>query len=201
MATSATTPIAFAQRVHVFSIRLAIRARHPRSYFPSLGHTLNRLHSDAHPLPDSEHKELLSYLILDYACREEDMVSAFELRARARKEHGFHSQTVDQVLDALMHDNWVVFWRVYNSVDSYLRAVLNWAVDRVRRHALKAVGSAYLSVHVSWILGGCTGDEENWTWERLVDKENLGWEKEGDKIIIRRPKARPAPNPGSASAA
>lgn len=129
------------------------------------------------------------------------MVSAFEWRARARQEHGFHSQTVDQVLDALMHDNWIVFWRVYNRVDSELRAMLKWAVDRVRRHALKAVGSAYLSVDASWVLGGCTGDEENWTWEKLVETEKLGWEKEGDKIIIKRPRARPAPTPKPAPAA
>ncbi|KAJ5155497.1 SAC3/GANP/Nin1/mts3/eIF-3 p25 [Penicillium capsulatum] len=200
MATAATTPIPFAQQVHVFSIRLAIRARHPPSYYPSLKHSLHQLHSDSHPLPDSEYKDLVSYLILDYACREEDMVSAFELRARARQEHGFRSQTVDQVLDAVMHDNWIVFWQVYNRVDSYLRAVMNWAVDRVRRHALKAVGSAYFNVHVSWILGGCTGDEENWTWEKLVATEKLGWEKEGDRVIIRRPKARPAPKPEPANA-
>lgn len=200
MATAATTPVPFAQRVHVFSIRLAIRARHPPSYYPSLKHILHRLHSHSHPLPDSEYKELVSYLILDYACREEDLVSAFELRARARQEHGFRSQTVDQVLDAVMHDNWIVFWQIYNNVDSYLRAVLNWAVDRIRRHALKAVGSAYFNVHVSWILGGCTGDEESWTWEKLVETENLGWEKEGDKVIIRRPKTRPAQPPEPATA-
>ncbi|KAJ5989113.1 hypothetical protein N7481_004323 [Penicillium waksmanii] len=195
LATSTTTPAIFSQRVHVFSIRLSIRAQHPPSYFPSLRYSLDRLHSKAHPLPDCEVKEIVSYLILDYACRQNDMVSAFEWRARARKEYGFQSQTIDNVLAALMHDNWVVFWQAHKSVDSYVRAVMTWAVGRVRRQALKAVGSAYLNVHVSWIVGGCTGDEENWTWEKLVEAEKLGWEKEGDKIIIRRPKTRPPPMP------
>lgn len=149
-------------------------------------------------MTDLEVKEMLSYLILDYACRQEDMVSAFELRARARREHAFESPAVDQVLTALTHDNWVVFWQVHKSVDSYMRAVMNWAVDRMRRHALKAVGSAYLNVNVDWIVGGCTGDDVNWTWEKLLEKEKLGWQKEGDKIIIKRPKIR-APPPSQES--
>ncbi|KAJ5235611.1 uncharacterized protein N7469_004779 [Penicillium citrinum] len=195
LATAATTPATFSQRVHVFSIRLSIRAQHPPSYFPSLRYSLEMLHSKSHPLPDCEVKEIVSYLILDFACRQNDMVSAFEWRARARKDYGFESQAIDNVLGALMHDNWVVFWQIHKSVDSYMRAVMNWAVGRVRRQALKAVGSAYLNVHVSWIVGGCTGDEENWTWEKLVEAEKLGWEKEGDKVIIRRPKVRPPPKP------
>ncbi|KAJ5683290.1 SAC3/GANP/Nin1/mts3/eIF-3 p25 [Penicillium macrosclerotiorum] len=192
-ATATTTPIEFAQKVHYLSIRIAIRAHHPPSYFPSLQHSLDELHSKSHPLPESEVKELVSWLILDYACRLGDMASAFELRSRARREYTFHSRTVDQVLSALMHDNWVLFWQVRQNADMHERAVMDWAVDRVRRHALKAVGSAYLNVHVNWIVGGCTGDVEGWTWEKLVETENLGWEKEGDKVIIRRPKPRPAP--------
>ncbi|KAJ6166671.1 hypothetical protein N7470_002118 [Penicillium chermesinum] len=176
----------------------SVHTRPPPSFvFPFLEHTLERLHSKAHPLPAAEVKELVTYLILDYACRQEAMASAFELRARARREHGFHSQVVDRLLESLIQDNWVVFWQVHKSVDSYQRAVMNWAVDRMRRHALKAVGSAYLNVHVSWVVGGCTGGDGSWTWEKLVDTENLGWEREGDKIVIRRPKTRPAPTPAS----
>ena len=122
------------------------------------------------------------------------MVAAFDLRARARSEYGFKSQTVDRALAALMHDNWIVFWRVRSSVDSYMRAVMNLAVDRVRRHALKAVGSAYLGVDVNWILEGCTGDR-GWTWEQLVEKEGIGWIKEGDRVIIKKPKVKTEKKP------
>ncbi|KAJ5293984.1 hypothetical protein PENANT_c009G11555 [Penicillium antarcticum] len=199
LATASNTTATFSQRVHIFSIRLSILAHHPPSYFPSLRYSLDKLHSQSHPLPDSEAKELVTYLILDYACRQQDMVAAYELRARARKEHAFHSQTVDKVLAALLHDNWVIFWQLHNSVDSYTRAVMNWASDRVRRHALKAVGSAYLNVHISWILGGCTGDEQNWTWDKLVEVEKLGWAREDDKIIIKRPRQLAAPKPAPTS--
>lgn len=193
LATASTTPVSFSQHVHIFSVRLSIKAKHPPSYFPSLRYLLDRLHSPAHPLAESELKELLSYLILDYACRQEDLVAAFELRAHARRQHAFQSQTVDRILNALAHDNWVVFWRVRKEVDSELRSVIDWAEDRVRRQALKAVGSAYLSVHVAWITEGCTGDG-SWTWEKLVEREKVGWSREGDMVIIKRPKRKPAQN-------
>lgn len=191
LATASTTPVSFSQRVHMFSIRISILAQHPPSYFPSLRYLLDKLHSPSHPLPESELKEFFLYLILDYACRQSDMVAAFELRSRARSKYAIRSQTIDSVLAALMHDNWVVFWRVLKGVDSYIRAVMNWAADRVRRHALKAVGSAYLNVDVAWVIEGCTGDRDSWSWEKLVEVERLGWQKEDDKIIIRRPRRRP----------
>lgn len=188
LASASTTSVSFSQRVHIFSIRLSILAQHPPSYFPSLRYLLENLHSSSHPLTESEINEFTSYLILDYACRQDDMAAAFDLRARSK--HGLKSHTVDRALTALMHDNWIMFWKVRNGVDSYMRAVMNPAVDRVRRHALKAVGSAYLDVDIRWILDGCTGDRGNWTWEQLVQTEKLGWIKEGDKIIIKRPKRK-----------
>lgn len=190
LATASTTPIAFSQRLHVFSIKVAIQARHPPSYFPSLRHLLDDLHTTSNPLPDSELKDHISYLILDYSCRQEDLVSAFELRARARRLYNFQSREVDQVLQAIAHGNWVKFWRARKEVDSFMRAVMDWAEDRVRRQALKAVGKAYLGVDVSWIVEGCTGDS-TWTWEKLAEREKLGWEKQGDRIIIRKPRPKP----------
>ncbi|KAE8390485.1 hypothetical protein ETB97_000066 [Aspergillus alliaceus] len=196
LATASTIPVSFSQRVHVFSVRISIQAKHPPSYFPSLRYLLEKLHSPSHPLPDSELKDLTSYLILDYACRQDDLIAAFELRAQARRKHAFQSHTVDRVLTALAHDNWVVFWQVRKEVDSSIRALMNWAEDRVRRHALKAVGSAYLNVGMQWITEGCTGDK-SWTWDKLVETEKLGWQREGDKIIIRKPKPRPQTVPVS----
>ncbi|GAQ43270.1 hypothetical protein AtubIFM55763_003409 [Aspergillus tubingensis] len=193
LATSSTIPISFSQQVHIFSIKFAIQARHPPSYFPSFRYILEELHTSSHPLPDSDLKDLISYWILDYACRQEDMVAAYQLRARARRRYGFQSSTIDRVLNALAHDNWIVFWQIRQDVDSRMRAVMNWAEDRVRRHALKAVGKAYLSTDTRWVTEGCTGDS-NWTWENLVKAESLGWEKEGDRIIIRKPKQRPQNN-------
>lgn len=189
LVTEATTPVDFAQRVHAFSIRFSILARHPPSYFPSLSRLLYHLHSPSHPLMPSELTEFITYLILDYACREEKLVTAYELRQQAKLKYGFNSEIVDRVLLALTHDNWIAFWRARKDVDGYLRAVMNWSADRVRRKALKIAGSAYLSADVDWIVRGCTG-EEDWTWEKLVKVEKLGWQKEGERIVIRKPKSR-----------
>lgn len=198
LATAKETPIEFIQRVHIFSIRLSIRARHPPSYFPSLRYSLERLHTRAHPLRQTDLNDVVSYLILDYACRQNDMVSALELRAHARRDFAFADTEIDQALCALMHGNWVLFWRVRKNVDSSKQAVMDWAMAQMRRRALKAVGSAYLSVPVELVVGECTGYDEDWTWEKLVEHENLGWEKEGERIIIRRPKIRPPAKPETA---
>lgn len=189
LATSSTAPVPFAQRVHIFSIRLSILARHPPSYFPSLRYLLENLHTTTHPLTPSELTEFTSYLILDYACRQSDMATAYALWARARAKHGFQCVFVERVLAALMHDNWVLFWRTRKAVDGYMRAVMNWAADDVRRRALKAIGRTYMTVNVHWLVENCTG-EEGWTWEKLVETEKLGWQREGDSIRIRKPKSR-----------
>lgn len=100
---------------------------------------------------------------------------------------------MDQVLSALVHDHWVTFWRLRKEVDGYTRAVMDWAADGVRRRALKSVARTYLSVDVKWIVEGCAGGDESWTWESLAEKEGLGWKREGDKIVIKKPRVKVEP--------
>jgi hypothetical protein len=187
LATSsvAASPI-FSQRVHVFSIRLAILALHPPSYHPSLLHLLFVLHSPQYPLPLTELSEMTTYLILDLACRQGEFASAYGLRSTSKLRHGFESRDMDEVLNAVVTRNWVKFWRVRRKVDGYVRAIMQWAVDDMRRDALKALGRAYMSCDLRWVLQSATGGEMN--WEGLVKRENVGWIRGGDKIIIRKPK-------------
>ncbi|KAK2783465.1 hypothetical protein FQN51_004334 [Onygenales sp. PD_10] len=185
LATSSKTPVAFSQRVHIFCIRVSVLAQHPPSYYPPLQRLLNHLHSSANPLDPSDLHEFTTYLILDYACRQGDMPAAYELRARSRAAFGYKSNSVDRILRAIMHDDWVLFWRTKRNENAYTKALLNWAVDSIRRRALKAVGRAYLSVDVNYLVECCAGENEGWTWETLVEKEGLGWKREGDKVLIR----------------
>ncbi|CRG86398.1 hypothetical protein PISL3812_03404 [Talaromyces islandicus] len=189
LATASTTPIAFQQQVHIFSVRFSILARHPPSYFASLRYLLESLHTPTYPLTPPQLTEFTSYLILDYACRQNSFATAYTLLVESKQKLGFQSPVVEQVLTALTHDNWVSFWRIHKGVDGYMRAVMGWATENVIRQALKAVGRTYLSVNLNWLLTSCTGDED-WTWESLVEKERLGWDREGDTIVIRRPKPR-----------
>lgn len=188
-ASSAPSP-AFSQRVHVFNIRLAILAFHPPSYYPSLLHLLFVLHTPEDPLPMTELVEMTVYLILDLACRQGEMASAYSLRSNSKLRWDLQSRIVDSVLAAINTGNWVAFWRVRRRVDGYVRAVMYWQVERLRKSTLKAFGRAYMGCDVNWILASATGMEM--TWEELVERENVGWICDGSKVIIRKPKVKTA---------
>jgi hypothetical protein len=194
LATASQKHVRFAQRVHIFSVRISILARHPPSYFPSLKYLLDNLHSTTHPLSKSELTEFISYLILDYACRQNQIALAWDVFVQARRKHGFQSVLVHRTVVALTHNNWVLFWETRKNVDGYMRAVMTWAADDVRRTALKAIGRAYLRVEVKWLVESTTGDD-TWTWEKLAQQEKLGWIREGDTIHIKIAKPKQISNP------
>lgn len=185
--STATSPV-FAQRVHVFNIRVAVLAHHWESYLPSLLYLLSRLHSQQFPLPRSELSEMTCYLIIDLATRQNDLGAAYALRYNSRIRFGFESRHVDTVLDAVVCDNWVAFWRVRRKVDGYLRAMLHWHAEKIRKPVLKAIGRTYMTCDLNWILASATGNEMS--WDELVQAETVGWARDGDKVTIRKPKAR-----------
>lgn len=188
-ASSAPSPV-FSQRVHVFNIRLAILAFHPPSYYPSLLHLLFVLHTPQDPLPMTELTEMTVYLILDLACRQGELASAYSLRTNSKLKWDLHSRTVDSMLAAIATGNWVAFWRVRRRVDGYVRAVMQWQVERLRKSTLKVFGRAYMGCDLKWILESTTGMEM--TWEELVERENVGWIRDGLKVTIRKPKVKVA---------
>ncbi|KAI5293129.1 hypothetical protein KEM55_007267 [Ascosphaera atra] len=152
--------------------------------------------SNFQPLDASESKEFVTYLILDYACRQDDLAAAFALRAKWKEEFGYQSNLVNDVLKALLHGNWILFWRCRNHADGYSKALLEWAADGVRRRALKAVGKSYLQADVRYIVETCAGEEGS--WEKLAEKEQLGWRREDDKILIKV-RRKPAPTAPAAA--
>lgn len=186
-ASSAPSTV-FSQRVHVFSIRLAILAFHPPSYYPPLLHLLFVLHTPQDPLPTTELTEMTVYLILDLACRQGEMASAYSLRSSNKLKWNLRSRIADSVLAAIATSNWVAFWRVRRRVDGYVRAVMQWHVENLRKTTLKAFGRAYMGSDVNWVLASATGMEM--TWDELVDRENVGWIRDGSKIVIRKPKVK-----------
>ncbi|KAF3491536.1 uncharacterized protein GIQ15_01053 [Arthroderma uncinatum] len=185
IATASKTPVAFSQQVHIFCIRTGILASHPPSYYPPLKRLLQVLHEPSNPLSESDLHEFTAYLILDYACRQNELHPAFDLRAKSKNDFEFNNTTIDHVLAALMHDNWVQFWKSGRGVDGYTRSLMSWAEGFVRRRALKTIARAYLSVDLSYIIESCTGTEDGCTWDDLVEKEGMGWKLEGNKVIIR----------------
>ena len=185
---NATSPV-FAQRVHVFNIRLAILAQHPESYHPSLLYLLSKLHTPDHPLPKTELFEMTTYLVLDLATRQDNLGRAFALRYNSRIKFGFVNRNVDMLLRSIVTHDWVLFWSIRRRVDGYVRAILQRHSERLRMMVLKAIGRSYLYCDIKWILASATGSELN--WEELVEKEDVGWIRDGDKAIIRKPKLKP----------
>jgi hypothetical protein len=187
--SSASSPV-FSQRVHVFCIRLAILAFHPPSYHPPLMHVLFILHTPQFPLPASELSEMTTYLILDLACRQQEFAGAYSMRSISRLHRGYESRIVDEIVGAVVTNNWVAFWRVRRQVDGYVRALMQWTIPSLRRNSLKALGRAYLSCDVEWVRQSAAGAEMS--WRELVEKENIGWIMEDSKVTIRKPKPRAA---------
>lgn len=189
LATSRTaeSPL-FSQRVHIFNIRLAILALHPESYHASLRYLLGNLHSPDHPLPQSELREMTSLLLLDTALRLGDIMEAYRIRVKARATFKYRDRDVDQILQAIVRNDWPLFWRVRNRVDGYMRAIMHWHMDSLRKTALKTIGKSYLKVDIKWIVQSTTGNELD--WDQLVVQENIGWLREDDNAIIRKPKVK-----------
>lgn len=178
LASARTDP--FAQRAYIFIIRAAILTRHMESYHPALLHLLRRIH-EAAPLAASLHHEFVSYYILDLACRQGDLAAAYA----ARNLYQYKDRRVEQVLTALAHDNWYLFRMIRNLVDGYQKRLMDWADDRMRTHALKCLGKSYLSVEKAYVEK--VTDRE---WDVLRETNRIGWELEGDKVIIRKIKGR-----------
>ena len=180
----ASTPV-FAQRVHIFSIRLAILALHPESYHASLRYLLFSLQTEAHPLATSELREMTTYLILDTALRLDDFSEAYRFRKLARRQ-GVNNKQVDQILAAVLAMNWPAFWKLYNKVDGHVRALMHWKLGPLRLKVLKAIGRSYLKCDVNYILKSATNSAMTWT--ELVEKENIAWTRQDNTITIRKPK-------------
>lgn len=178
LASARTDP--FAQRAYIFIIRAAILTRHMESYHPALLHLLRRIH-EAAPLAATLHHEFVSYYILDLACRQGDLAAAFA----ARNLYRYKDRRVEQVLTALAHDNWYLFRMIRNLVDGYQKRLMDWADDGMRTHALKCLGKSYLSVEKAYVEK--VTDRE---WDVLRETNKIGWELEGDKVIIRKIKGK-----------
>ncbi len=131
---------------------------------------------------------MTTYLILDTAIRQNDLGRAYALRYKSRTSFGFKSRVVDSILKSIATGDWITFWRVREKVDGYIRAILHWHLEGQRKSALKAIGRSYLTCDIKYILQSAAGGEMS--WEELVEAEGIGWMREGDKAVIRKPKSK-----------
>jgi hypothetical protein len=187
---------AFAQRAYIFLIRASILAKSWESYQAALLYLLGAIHRHT-PLSDSALSEFASYHILDLACRLGDLHGAYAARLRyygpgttlggsgGRQQQRGNRWYLDAILTALVRDDWRLFWRTKRKVDGYVRALMEWAEEGIRLHALKCLGRTYFTVSKGFVEASASRD-----WEDLK-RAGVGWELEEDgEVVIRRVKAK-----------
>lgn len=167
---------AFAREVYAFIIRTTILLRHVESYQPALLYLLSRIHPVV-PLSSSAFHELLGYYILDSACRQNDLNSAYDVKYRCK----YRDVRIEAVLKALAHGNWPMFWFIQNSADVHQKVLMEWAEDRMRKHALNCIGKAYLVIDKTSLEGAIRKP-----WSEVKVQGALGWQLNGENITIRK---------------
>ncbi|KAL8721180.1 MAG: hypothetical protein Q9181_007762, partial [Wetmoreana brouardii] len=136
----------FAQTVYLFIIRTTIALGHPESYHPALLYLFRCIHP---VVPMSKHEEsvFVGYIILDTACRQNELATAFRLR----RLYEYRNRKIDAVLMALVHKNWTLFWRAKTAGDVYETRLIEWADERMTDCAVRCLGKSYLSVNKAYI--------------------------------------------------
>lgn len=170
----------FATQAYLFNIRTSILVKHAESYHPAILYLLHTIHPK-HPLTGFELREITGYLVLDTACRRNDLAEAFLLRHRFK----LRDPKIDAILRVLVRDDFLGFVRMKRIVDGHKAKFLEFYDDVMRRHTLKCFGRTYLAVDTEY-LERATGA----TFAQLVEKEGVGWHSDGSKVVIRSMKGR-----------
>ncbi|KAL8829304.1 MAG: hypothetical protein Q9170_006225 [Blastenia crenularia] len=170
----------FAKDVYLFIIRNTIILGHPESYHPAL------LYSFRHVVPfisltREEKEELLGYHILDLACRQHDLIGAF----RIRNLYEYRGGKIGMVLTALVHGNWVLFWKVKSDCNVYERRLMGWADERMVGYAVRCLGKSYLSIPRVYVEQ-CTGMQ----WEDLKKSKGMLWILDGETLVMKQVKRK-----------
>lgn len=168
----------FAVEVYTFCIRATIVAKHLESYHPALLHLLRVLYPRFH-MARSARKEFVVYLILDLACRQGDLGQAFA----ARSAYRCRDADVDAILDALTHGNYWLFWRVKKRVSRCRAQLMEYGEEGVRTLAVRCLQKTYFTVDEQLVV--------DWTgleWRKLSSARQLGWEHDGQRVVLRRQK-------------
>lgn len=165
----------FALKAYIFMARATILEKHMESYHPALLHLLHNIHP-ANALSDHEYQEFVGYLVLDLACRQNDLAAAYRV-----KYYHCNNPKIEAVLKALVRGDWCSFWKIENAADTYQKQLMSWKEEEVRKHAANCVGKSYLSLDKSDLERAL-----NNRWEEFAAKDDLGWLLEENVVTIKR---------------
>lgn len=170
----------FAQRAYMFIAQASILTRSWESYQPTLLHLVHDIHAHT-PLATLELRDFIGYMILDLACRQNELVQAYALKV----QFAHQDRKVAAVLKALVHDDWPRFWRIRRAVDGYQRALMGFAEERMRLHVLKCLGRSYLNADKVFVERSTDAK-----WEELTNS-GVGWQlQDNGVVVIRKPKPK-----------
>lgn len=170
----------FALQVYLFVIRTTILLKHMPSYHPALLYLLHSLHP-INPLATSERDEIIGYYILDLACRQNDLALAYEVR----HQYKHCNRVMGLTLRALVHGDWLMFWKLKASMDVYQQRLMDSADDRIRNIALKALEKSYLKIQITYME--CA---TKCSWDKLTEQNELSWLRQGQTIVKRRTQSK-----------
>ncbi|KAG5961656.1 hypothetical protein E4U58_004178 [Claviceps cyperi] len=170
----------FAAQVYLFCVRISILAKQPEAYHPSILYLLRTVHP-RHSLTSTELAEVVGYLALDAVCRRKQPAEAMAIC----HEYRLRDTRVKAALYAVVHKNYVVFRRTQRDMDGYKARLMEWADRDMRIHTLKCLSRTYHSVGLEF-LESMTA----FKWNTLTLNGDVGWELEGDKVIIRKLQGR-----------
>ncbi|KHN98613.1 uncharacterized protein MAM_03737 [Metarhizium album ARSEF 1941] len=170
----------FAAQVYLFCIRLSVLAKQPESYHAAILHLLRTIHA-RHPLTSLELQEVVGYLVLDTACRRRQVAEAIAIRHQFK----LHDDKVNAVLQALIHDNYVLFRQIQKNVDGHKARLMEWVERDIRIHTLKCFGRTYFSVDLQFLEEMTASN-----WEDLTNNDGVGWELDEQRVVIRKVRAR-----------
>ena len=164
----------------MFVIRTTILLKHMPSYHPALLYLLYSLHP-INSLATSERDEVIAYYILDLACRQNDLALAYEVRHRYKH----CNRVVGLTLRALVHGDWLMFWKLKASMNVYQQRLMDSADDRIQNIALKALEKSYLKIQVTYLESAIKR-----SWDELTEQDRLGWTLQGQTILKRRTQSK-----------
>lgn len=170
----------FAAQAYLFCIRLSVLAKQPESYHAAILHLLRVIHTK-YPLTSLEFQEVVGYLVLDTACRRRQFAEAISIR----QKYKLQDEKVNAAVQAIIHDNYVLYRRIQRSVDGHKARLMEWAERDVRIHTLKCLGRTYLSVDLNF-LEDVTASK----WDDLTKNDGVGWELDKERVVIRKVKGR-----------
>ena len=175
----------FALGIFHFVIRFSILQHAPDSYHPSLLSLLGN-RSLLKLMSKQARKEMAGYLVLDLACRQEDLPAAYQTALlRGLLNGNNRNNPVRTTLRCTVRGDFWRFFAMKTHLDQYHRVLVSYADERMRKLAIGCLSRAYLKVDRVFVESA-TG----LGWEILKVRQGLMWEEDGRVLVIKKAKVK-----------